>query len=163
MQRDSRLKEAARGLQEIDEQTHTELEELQEAIETVETLHEEHREELEADEKFIQDLKDLYVEIRDVRQIEEHMYNKVQQYGNGKLTKQQFKKDYIRDEDKLLEIVEEIREDLEDMITLLSEEERLTHKDLDIEGATQELVEALTEEEKQFEDAQKQIRKRLIG
>lgn len=159
----NRLEEAAMRLEEIDKSTHTELEELQEAIETVESLHEEHKEELEADEEFIHDLRDLYAEIRDIRQIEEHMYNEIEQYGNGELTKQRFKKLYIRDEEELIEIIHEVRQDLEEMINILSQEERLTHKDIDIEGATEELVDALTHEEEELEEAHKQIEKRILG
>lgn len=150
-------------LEEIEENTHTELEELQEAIERVQELNEEHREEIEADEEFLEELKDLYIEIRDIRKIEEHMYNRIQQYGNGEITKQKFKQEYIHDEESLVEIIEEVREDLEDMVTIISEEERLTQKDLDREGAVEELVDALTHEEKQLEKAHEQIEERLFG
>ncbi|MFB6174921.1 MAG: hypothetical protein ABEJ87_03005 [Candidatus Nanohalobium sp.] len=159
----NRLEAAAKRLEQIDDETDTELQELQEAIKTIEELHEEHVEELEDDEEFIEELKDLYVEIRDIRKIEEHLYNEIEQYGNGNIAKQRFKKLYVRDEDQLVEIISEVREDLEDMITILSEEERFTNKDLDIEGATEELVDALTEEEKQLEESHKQIEKRILG
>jgi hypothetical protein len=49
------------------------------------------------------------------------------------------------------------------MINILAQEERFTHKDLDIEGGTEELVDALTDEEEELEKAHKQIEKRILG
>lgn len=157
-----RVEAVARQLEHIDDETSTELEELQEAIERVEGLHEEHMEEMEADEEFIHDLKNLYREVRMIRKIEEHLYNGLEAYGDNEITAERFKQLYVEDEEELVEVVNEIQTELEDMTTLIAEEERLTNKDFDKEGAIEELIRALNEEQAELSEAHNAIEETLM-
>lgn len=144
-----RLEAAVRDLEEIENETDVELEELRNTIHEVEKLHEEHIEEAHRDEEFIHDLKELHQEIRMIKKIDQHMYKILQAYEGGKINQEAFKKKYIRDEERFLQVIDEIRTELEEMIRLLSEEERLTNRDLDLEGAVDDLLRQLnTEQEK---------------
>lgn len=158
-----RMRQAANALDKIDEETGLEMQELRGAIEEVEQIHEDHMEELEADKHFINDLKTLFKEIRAIRQITHHMEQEVQHYGNGDMSKQEFKQAFIRDEEKLEEIVGEVRTELEEIVRILSEEERLTNKDLDVEDATENLVRALNDEEAKLEEAHGRVRDIVSG
>jgi len=158
-----RLESAASQLEQINESTSVELEELKETIDSVERLHEEHIREMEDDREFIEDLKALYREIEQVRKIEKHMYNAMEAYDSGELTKAKFKQLYVRDEESLVDVIGEIRTELEESIRLISEEERLTNKDEDKEAAIEELVDALTHEEAKLEEAHGNIEEILLG
>lgn len=146
-----RIHEAVRDLEEIKEGTDVELEELGEAIHEVERLHKEHMQEMEKDKEFIKDMKDLYQEIRMINKIDQHMYKILEAYEGGKINLEAFKKKYMKDEKKFVEVIHEIRTELEEMIRLLSEEERLTDRDLDLEGATDELIRALNDQHEDLE------------
>lgn len=148
-----RLKAAASQLDKIGRETGEELEILDNAIEDVELLHEDHMEEIRKDEEFINDLKTLFEEIRAIRQIESHMMAELKEYGDGNLSKKEFKEMFVKDEEKLVDIVEDVRTELEEIVMLLSEEKRLTSKDMNIEGQADNLADALIEEENRLEKA----------
>lgn len=148
-----RLKAAASQLDKIGRETGEELEVLDNAIEDVELLHEDHMEEIRKDEEFINDLKTLFEEIRAIRQIESHMMAELKEYGDGNLSKKEFKEMFVKDEEKLVDIVEDVRTELEEIVMLLSEEKRLTSKDMNIEGQADNLADALIEEENRLEKA----------
>lgn len=153
-----RIREAGKDLDLIEEETGLELEELKGAIEEVHEIHQEHMKEMKLDEQFINDLKTLFKEIRAIRQITHHMKQEIQHYGQGDMTKQEFKQAFIRDEERLDEIVEEVRTELEEVVRILSSEERLTNRDLDIEDATENLVRELNNEEQKLEQAHGEVR-----
>lgn len=157
-----RIREAAQDLDKIDQETGLEMQELKGAIEEVEEIHQEHMQEVKLDQEFINDLKTLFKEIKAIRQIEHHMQQEVQHYGNGDMSKQEFKQAFIQDEGKLENVVQQVRTELEEMVRVLSNEERLTNKDLDIEDATEDLVRELNNEEGKLEQAHSQI-KELIS
>ncbi len=136
--------------------------ELHEAIDEVETIHQEHMKEMKLDEEFIQDLKTLYKEIRAVRKIEQHMKEEVKHYENGDMSEKDFKKMFVKDEKKFEEVVQEVREELEEMVRILSNEERLTNKDLEIEDATQDLVRELNGEEEKLEEAHSELKEVVL-
>lgn len=157
-----RIREAAQDLEKIDQETGLEMQELRGAIEEVEEIHREHMQEMKLDKQFINDLKTLFKEIKAIRQLEHHMQQEVQHYGHGDMTKQEFKKAFIQDEGKLENVVQEVRTELEEMVRVLSNEERLTNQDLDIEDATEDLVRELNSEEEKLEQAHSQV-KELIS
>ena len=157
-----RVRQAAKDLDKINQETDIELRELNEAINEVETLHEEHVEEMELDKIFIEDLKKLFKEIKAVRQIEHHMRQEVEEYGRGNMSQKEFKQRFVNDEEKFVQVVKEIRTELEEMIRVLSQEERLTNKDLDIEGATENLVRELSHEEGKLEETHEHIEELVI-
>lgn len=158
-----RVEQAARQLETINNETELELQGLNNAIDEVEGLHEEHVKELELDEEFLNDLRTLFNDIRLVRQIDHHMQQVVAAYGNGEMSKHEFREAFIEDEERFTEVVEEIRTELEEMIRILSEEERLTNRDLDIEGATENLVRQLTNEEEQLEQSHRNLEQLISG
>lgn len=157
-----RIHEAVRDLEEIKEGTDAELEELGDAIHEVERLHHEHEKEMEKDEEFIQDMKDLYQEIRMINKIDQHMYKIMEAYEGGEINLEAFKKKYMKDEKRFVEVIHEIRTELEEMIRLLSEEERLTDHDLDLEGATEELIRALNDQQEDLENHHEHMHELLI-
>lgn len=156
-----RLRSAAKDLEHIDESTGEELEDLHEAIEEIHDLHDEHKKELKMDEKFITDLKKLFKELKMVRKIERHMQNELESYGDGELSKKEFKQYYMKDEEKFVQVVREIKHELSEMVNILSQEERLTDHDLDIEGATENLLRELNQEEKELEKTHKHLKSTL--
>lgn len=161
--RSERLEQAVRDLEEIEDGTDVELEELGDAIHEIEDLHEEHKEEIHRDEEFIQDLKDLYQEVRMIQKIDQHMYKIVEAYGGGEINRQAFNKKYLKDQDRFAEVVHEIRTELEEMIRLVSEEERLTNKDLNIEGGIEELIRALNQEQSNLKETHKHMEEMIKG
>lgn len=152
-----RIRMAAKQLDTITSQTDIELQALDSAIEEVELLHEEHIEEMKLDEEFLQDLRSLFEEIKVVRNIDQHMKQVVFAYGNGEMSRREFKEAFIEDEERFVEIVDEIRTELEEMIRIVSEEERLTNKDLNIEGETEDMIRELTREEEKLEKTHKNL------
>lgn len=157
-----RVEAVASQLEHIDEETSTELEELREAIERVENLHEEHLEEMEADEEFIHDLKALHEDIVMIRKIEEHLQNSLEAYGENQITAEKFKQLYVRDEERLKEVMGEIATELEDMTNLIAEEERVTNKDFDKEGVIENLLHALNQEQEDLAEAHGNIEETLM-
>lgn len=157
-----RIKNAAKGLKKIDKETGLEMKELESAIGEVEDIHNEHKKEIKLDEEFINDLKKLFKEIKAIRQIEHHMQKEVKHYGKGDMSKKDFKKAFVKDEGKFEDIVQEVRTELEEMVRILSNEERLTNKDLDIEDATENLVRELNNEEQKLEHSHEKL-KELIS
>ena len=158
-----RIRSAAKGLQTMEEETGIELEELHDAIEEVQQIHNEHMQEMELDQQFINDLKTLFKEIKAIRQIDHHMLQEVKHYENGDMSKQEFKQAFIHDEQKLEEVVGEVRTELEETVRILSNEERLTNKDLNIEDATQNLVRELNNEEQKLEEAHSRVNELVTG
>lgn len=157
-----RIRAAAQDLDKINKETGLEMQELKSAIEEVEEIHQEHMQEMKLDEEFISDLKTLFKEIKAIRQIEHHMQQEVKHYGEGDMSKQEFKQAFIKDEHKLENVVHEVQTELEEMVRILSNEERLTNKDLDIEDATENLVRELNNEEQKLENAHGEL-KQLIS
>lgn len=158
-----RLEAAVRDLEEIEKETDVELEELRNTIHEVEKLHEEHVEEAHRDEEFIQDLKELHKEIRMIKKIDQHMYKIMEAYEGGKINIEVFKKKYLKDEERFLEVVDEIRTELEEMIRLLSEEERLTNRDLDLEGALDDLLRELNSEHEKMDQTHEHMGELIKG
>ncbi|PSH01068.1 MAG: hypothetical protein BRC30_00220 [Nanohaloarchaea archaeon SW_7_46_7] len=158
-----RLHQAVNDLEKIDEETELELEELGDAIHEVEDLHEEHLEEMEKDREFIQDMKDLYQEVRMIQKIDRHMYKIMEAYEGGEINRQAFKKKYVKDEERFMEIIHEIRTELEEMIRMISEEERLTNKDLDKEGAIEELIRTLNGEQSRLQNTHEHMEELVTG
>jgi len=158
-----RMRSAAKGLQTIEDETGVELGELEEAIEEVQEIHNEHMQEMKLDQEFINDLKRLFKEIKAIRQIDHHMLQEIQHYENGDMSKEEFREAYIQDEQRLEEIVGEVRTELEETVRILSNEERLTNKDLNIEDATQNLVRELNNEEQKLEQAHNRVNEILTG
>lgn len=154
-----RMRAAANDLEKIDKETGLELRDLKESIEEVESIHQEHMKEMKLDGQFIDDLKKLFKEIKAIRQIDHHMQQEVQEYGNGNMSKQEFKQAFVKDEKKLEDIVQQIRTELEETVRILSNEERLTNRDLDIEDAAENLVRELNQEEEKLENAQGEVKK----
>lgn len=159
----NRIKAAAEDIEAIDAETSEEMEELRDAIDEVEDLHEEHLEEMRRDEEFIEEMKDLYEEIETIKQIEHHMYQLLEAYDNGEIAAQEFKKRFIHDKERFVEAVGEVTTDLEEIIMLISEEERLTNKDLDREGGIEELIRALNHQEGELEDTHEHMEQVLFG
>jgi hypothetical protein len=157
-----RMKAAVNDLNKIQNETEVEMNELHEAIDDVETIHQEHMKEMKLDEEFINDLKTLYKEIRAVRKIEQHMKEEVKHYENGDMSEKDFKKMFVKDENKFEKVVQDVRGELEDMVTVLSNEERLTNKDLEIEDATQDLVRKLNGEEEKLEEAHSELKEVVL-
>ena len=158
-----RMRSAAKGLQTIEDETGVELGELEEAIEEVQEIHNEHMQEMKLDQEFINDLKRLFKEIKAIRQIDHHMLQEIQHYENGDMSKEEFREAYIQDEQRLEEIVGEVRTELEETVRILSNEERLTNKDLNIEDATQNLVRELNDEEQKLEQAHERVNELITG
>lgn len=158
-----RMKKAFKDLDTIHEETGTELEELREAIEDVESIHEDHVQEMEEDKEFLEDLKSLFKEIRAVRKIEEHMAEEVEHYGEGDLSKKEFKQKFVKDEEKLEEVINQIRTEFEEIVRVLNEEERMTRRDEQIEQATNRLVNQLTNEEGKMENAHREVKSLVSG
>jgi|GEM_PF-1776369 len=158
-----RMRSAAKGLQTIEDETGVELGELEEAIEEVQEIHNEHMQEMKLDQEFINDLKRLFKEIKAIRQIDHHMLQEIQHYENGDMSKEEFREAYIQDEQRLEEIVGEVRTELEETVRILSNEERLTNKDLNIEDATQNLVRELNNEEQKLEQAHNRVNELITG
>ena len=158
-----RLEQSVRDLEEIKEQTDVELEELGDAIHEVEELHEEHLEELERDKEFIEDMKDLYQEIRMIQKIDQHMYKIMEAYEGGEINRKAFKKRYVKDEERFMEVLQEITTELEEMIMMVSEEERLTNKDFNIEGGIEDLIRALNKEQSNLRGTYDHMEEMITG
>lgn len=158
-----RLEGALRDIEEIEKETDVELEELGDAIHEVEDLHEEHIEEMQRDEEFIQDLKDLYQEIRMIQKIDQHMYKIMEAYEGGEINRKAFKRRYVKDEQRFMEVLQEITTELEEMIRMVSEEERLTNKDFNIEGGIEELIRALNKEQSNLRGTYDHMEEMITG